>query len=345
MTTAIDQQDANLLVEEPKKYTFDEIVELVSSIQEQVASLDYRVTNKNFGSKIYQAKETIASKSRFIAGAKDDVVILDGQHPTYRIWAGSTDPETAPFSVDKFGNMIATSLDLSGYLQVGGALGDVQSVIGDLSDIDTDLGVITAGTLIGLTVIGGEVKTSSSGARVVMDGVNDQLAIYDTSRKRMYLDSDELVFINSSGSATAHLTASSYALDIDTTGGAWSGWTFNASYGVYFISGTTPVALFNNNGLTMQNAKSITGTGDILSSSNGVYDLGSSSNYWNRVYTQDLYFEGAGSDIFYPQRILWTGSTANPSGDGTMVYYDSGGTEGLRMQFGSSDFQFDATGV
>jgi len=261
------------------------------------------------------------------------------------IWMGAPDFASAPFSVDMSGNMVATSLDLSNYLQVGDALTDVQADIFDLSDIDTDLGTITAGTLIGLTVIGGDVKTSSSGARAQLNGTTDALEIYDASRKRMYMDSDELVFINSSGVETSHITASSYALDINTSGGAWSGWTFSSSYGVYFISGTTPVVLISNAGISMQNAKGISGTGNVLPSGSGTYDLGGTSNYWNRVYTQDLYFEGSGSDIFYPQRILWTASTANPSGDGTMVYYDSGGTEGLRMQFGGSDFQFDATAV
>jgi len=47
------------------------------------------------------------------------------------LWMGSEDFATAPFSVDMDGNMSATSLDLSDYLQVGEALDDLQ---GDIFD-------------------------------------------------------------------------------------------------------------------------------------------------------------------------------------------------------------------
>lgn len=91
-----------------------DLQDLVLQLQTQISGLDYRITNKNFGSKIYQAKDTIASKGRFITGYKDDVVIMDAQDPTWRLWVGTADPATAPFRVDKAGKMYATGAEISG---------------------------------------------------------------------------------------------------------------------------------------------------------------------------------------------------------------------------------------
>lgn len=124
------------------------------------------------------------------------------------LWLGAADFATAPFSVSMTGAMVATSLDLSNYLQVGQALGDVQSDIFDLSDINTDLGVITAGTLIGLEVRGGLIRTSTSGARVEIDGTTDSLEVFDSSgERRIMLDSDEIIFYDGTGAETGSLSA------------------------------------------------------------------------------------------------------------------------------------------
>lgn len=197
------------LVEENPIIAYPDLVAMVQNFQTQLESLDYRVTNKNFGSKLYQTKETIASKGRFIAGSKDDVVIMDGQHPLYRLWAGAADPADAPFSVDKDGNMIATSLDLSGYLQHGEALADIGTgnitgtyiasdaittpkiatnavtatkiSVATLSAISANIGSVTAGNITGVTITGGLLQTSSSGLRTVIDGSDDEIKFMNGS--------------------------------------------------------------------------------------------------------------------------------------------------------------------
>lgn len=224
------------------------------------------------------------------------------------IWLGAEQPEDAPFWVDMEGNMVATSLDLSSYLQVGDSLDDIQALIGDISDINSDLGTIVAGSLIGLTITGGVVRTSSSGARVVMDGDTDQLAVYDATRKRMYLDSDELVFINSSGTETAHLTASTYSLEIDTSGGAWAGWIFSPTYGVYFMSDTDVVAVISDAGISMNNGR------DIIMN---------------------------GGEITGIDEIVFDKTTRTPNADGEVLHYDNGSTQSMRVQMDGVDFTFD----
>lgn len=359
MATVIDRQDASLLVTDPPKYSFEEMVTMIEQFQDQLSSLDYRVTNKNFGSKIYQAKETISSKGRLIAGFGDQVVILDGQHPTYRIWAGNEDPALAPFSVDKLGNMVATSLDLSAYLQVGQSLTDLQGIITDISDINSDLGTIVAGNLVGITVTGGTVRTASSGTRVQMTGASASLEVYSGSTKRMQLNADTLSFYNSGGSETATIKASSFALDIGTTYAAYSGWSFNSSYGVYFQSGTTPVMLVHATGITMQSGAgaNIAMSGGAINSCgtitpNSGKTAGTSGSPFSEVHTTDLYVyddiimnNGASADISTIGDIFFGGQASNPTVDGQLRYYDSGGTEGFRTQLGGSDFQFDATAV
>jgi len=197
------------LVEGDSVIAYGDLVNLVSGFQDQLAELNYRVSNKNFGSKLYQSKETIASKGRFIAGARDDVVIMDGQHPLWRLWAGTEDPATAPFRVDKDGNMVATSLTITGYIPTGGALTDIGTgnitgtyiasdaittpkiaanaitatkiSVSTLSAISADIGTVTAGNINGLTITGGIVQTSSTGLRCVMDSSDDKVKFMNSS--------------------------------------------------------------------------------------------------------------------------------------------------------------------
>jgi hypothetical protein len=343
-----EEEIKSLLIEEQQTMSFDDLVARITEFQEQLQSLDYRVTNKNFGSKLYQTKETINTKSRFVAGAGDETVIIDAQHPTYRLWAGNEDPALAPFSVDKLGNMIATSLDLSTYLQVGEALSDVQADILGLDDISDDLGTIVAGNLVGVTVTGGTVRTAASGARVQMKGSSNTLEIYDTSRKRMELDGDSLYFYNSSGVNTASLTASSYALEIDARGAAFGGWLFNSSYGVYFSSGTVPIVLIADDGLHMDaTAGGDLFANDIFPNSGDYRDLGSSSAFWNRTYTTTLYMGGNiymdDNDVSGIDDLFFNANTSSPGSAGQMRYYASGGTYQMRVKVGTFVGSVDLT--
>ena len=138
------------------------------------------------------------------------------------LWLGGADFATAPFKVDMSGNITAATLDLSGFLSVGEALADVQADIFDLSDIDTDLGTIYAGNLIGITVTGGTIQTSSSGARVTITGSDDNIRIYDSSNnERMRLDQDEFFFYDASGNTRGKFYTSSTSLFLEGGQGGW----------------------------------------------------------------------------------------------------------------------------
>ena len=193
----------DLLISDEQPLSIQELSDLVLSFQDQLATLDQRTSAANFGSKIYQTKETIASKGRFIAGFQDDVAIMDGRDPTLRFWAGKADPATAPFRVDKDGNMFGASVTLTGYIEDGGAAADVNAnattiaggkitalsitasqiaagaitatkiSVSTLSAISADIGTITAGSISGITITGGTIQTASSGLRVVLSGTID----------------------------------------------------------------------------------------------------------------------------------------------------------------------------
>lgn len=215
---------------------YSELAQMVTNFQDQLQSLDYRVTNKNFGSKIYQTKETINSKSRFIAGAKDDVAIMDAQHPTYRLWIGAKDPTSAAFRVDKDGNATLNSVTLSGYLQIGDALTDIGSgnitstylgsnsvttdkiaansviaskiSVSSLSAISANIGSITAGTITGITITGGTVQTDSSGLRTVLGDGSDSIKFMNGGT--VYASITPFVFASGNGMIAQTITGDAY---------------------------------------------------------------------------------------------------------------------------------------
>lgn len=229
------------------------------------------------------------------------------------IWLGAADFASAPFSVDMAGNMTATSLDLSAYLQVGEALADVQSDIFDLSDIDTDLGVITAGSLIGLTITGGLIRTSSSGGRVEIDGVTDNIEIYDTGgTKRVELDNDELIFYNSSGAERGGITANTTEVYLSAlNGGNLHLEALGSSYTIIFSIAGVIRGYFTQQGLNMNNndilnidvlsgntntidftnSAEVTIDEEFSPSADNVHDLGEPSNIWNDIYVSDVNYD------------------------------------------------------
>lgn len=212
----MDNNNEDNLIQQDPVISYDDLVTMVTDFQERLQSLDYRVSNKNFGSKLYQAKETIASKGRFIAGAKDDVVIMDGQNPTYRLWAGAENPADAPFSVDKDGNVVLNSVSLDGYIPDGGALADIGAgnitgtyiandaittpkifanavtatkiLVSQLSAISADIGTVTAGNINGLTITGGLIQTSSTGLRTVLDSADDRIKFMNGGSTYGYIE-------------------------------------------------------------------------------------------------------------------------------------------------------------
>lgn len=342
-----DKSTPDLLEKDEQLIPYDELVDTVNKFQDQLQSLDYRVTNKNFGSKLYQTKETINSKARFIAGADDDVAILDAQHPTFRFWVGTKDPLTAPFSVDKDGNVIATSISLTGYIAVDGALDDIgagnitstylgtnsvttgkiaanavtatEIYVSTLSAISANIGTITAGTITGITITGGTIQTSSSGLRTVLDAADDKIkfmsgtTVYGSIFPYVYAGGSGVGFETTTADAFLYLQeGTTNSVSIGVTGG-----------GIFItttsISMSEDVEFNNNNLLTCGN----------IEASDTSSDIGEATTPFDHLYIRDIYMDA---------------QTANPSVDGQMRYYDSG-AEGLRMQFGGSDFQFDASGV
>ena len=233
------------------------------------------------------------------------------------LWLGSENFATAPFSVDMDGNMVATSLDLSGYLQVGEALADVG--IGNITGTYIASGAITTAKLSataidGMTITGALIRTSSSGGRVVLDDTTDSLMVYDTGgSKRLALDQDELTFYNASEVLMGTFYSSSNYVAINTASGA--------SLGIIFFHNATQIMAVTSAGLNMNQ--------DILVGS-GTINIGSSAAPFEDLYIDD---------------VRLTSQSANPTANGMLRYYNSGGTEGVRCQFGGSDFQFDATGV
>lgn len=233
------------------------------------------------------------------------------------LWAGAERFADAPFSVDWNGNMVATSLDLSGYLQIGEALSDIGA--GNITGTYIASGAITTSKLSataidGMTITGALIRTSSSGGRVVMDDSTDSLRVYDLSgNERMRLDADELTFYNASEVLMSTYKADSNYMRMETASGATLGF-------VFFHNGTQICAI-TSAGLNMNN--------DILVGS-GTINIGSSGSPFEDLFIDD---------------IRPTAQSSNPTSNGMLRYYSSGGTEGLRAQFGGSDFQFDATAV
>ena len=118
-----------------------------------------------------------------------------------RFWAGNADPTLAPFRVYENGDMVANSVTLTGYIATGGGEADVTSTLTQLSDLESNLGSITAGTITGALI-----RTSSSGSRVQLNDSTNTLQIYDSnSDLRAQSFSNGLEFYNNVGTAVGQL--------------------------------------------------------------------------------------------------------------------------------------------
>ena len=91
------------------------------------------------------------------AGVENEVAALSGKDPVYRIWAGHANPASAPFSVDKDGNLVASSATFGQYLT---KTGTGQTLTGDIQ-----LGV-------------SNVKIDGANKRILInDGTNDRVLV------------------------------------------------------------------------------------------------------------------------------------------------------------------------
>jgi len=74
--------------------------------------------------------DKISSATTITAGSGDNVGVLDGADATWRIYAGSATPSSAPFRVDQTGVLYASGATISGTITIGGG----SSGISNLSD-------------------------------------------------------------------------------------------------------------------------------------------------------------------------------------------------------------------
>ena len=58
--------------------------------------------------------------------------------------------------------------------------------VSTLSAITADVGTITAGSITGLTITGGTIRTSTSGARIELTAVGDDLTLYNSSGESLF---------------------------------------------------------------------------------------------------------------------------------------------------------------
>jgi len=194
---------------------------------------------------------------------------------------------------------------------------------GNLSAASGTLGTITAGSFNGCTITGGTIQTASSGARIKLDSTN-YLQAYDSSGYlRVKLTTDSLRFNNEGGTERGYIKANTSDIIIENNYGGYLILKAGASpYGIALYSGGNAIAVISTTGLVMQGTYGIslgseaTVDGVDISAhasnanahhsstssgitiypagcfpyTNGGYDLGSSSYYWNKVYCNYINF-------------------------------------------------------
>jgi len=237
------------------------------------------------------------------------------------LWLGAEDFASAPFSVDMEGNLVATSLDLSGFLQVGDALSDIG--LGNITGTYIANGTINtaklnATAINGMTITGALVRTSSSGRRVQLNKDTNTLQIFD-SAGNVRAESYENGFEFSTASET--------------------------TAGRIFIEST-----FNN--LQIQAVSSnllLTAVGDVLFApdNGGIQGFFSSTglhlNDELDMNGNDIDMDGG--NINYVNGMLFRARTSNPVIAGQFQYYNSGGTQRFQCQVGTFKGSVDLSAI
>lgn len=302
------------------------------------------------------------------------------------LWLGAARFEDAPFRVDMEGNITATSLDLSNFLEIGEALGDIgagnitstyiangaivtgklaaQAVTAAKIDV-TDLfaQTITAtGSITGLTLTGGIVRTASSGSRAQLNGATNSLQVYNGSTMRMQLAGEVLLFYNSSGTTTGSLYAGATGMLISADSGNLVLSTASSSKDVAIAISSSVVALFTNTVIGFDRdldmgGNDITSIGSLGLS--GGLTLGGNLNMggYDIVSLDDITCDDINADTLNASLLqlsgggyidnarafyFETGRSTNPSVSGEIRYYDSG-TKGFRGYVNGFRGQFDLT--
>lgn len=104
----------DLTIQTPPVMTQEQMIESITKLQGDVSSFMTRYNSKYFGNKSYADGKTIMSKGSQEVGANNDILILDGQNTTYRMWAGNATAASAPFRVTKAGALYAGGALLTG---------------------------------------------------------------------------------------------------------------------------------------------------------------------------------------------------------------------------------------
>ena len=226
------------------------------------------------------------------------------------IWLGAEQFASAPFRVDMQGNLVANSVTLSGYLQVGEALGDVQDNITGLSQIESNLGSITAGTITGVTITGGTLQTATSGRRVkISSSPANKIEFYDSSTLYGVLEADRVgtdgyinlvaqdegaglsIYTGVGASLFSSISIFSNGGSFDSSGNASNGFqTITGKYGGYFqIYGDGSAVDRISTDLRVENSW--------LPHDSATYDLGSTTYKWRDGHFSRDVFVGDDLDV------------------------------------------------
>jgi len=94
----------------------------------------------------------------------------------------------------------------------------------------------------------------------------------------------------------------------------------------------------------LSNLSSVSINASLLFDSNNSYDVGSSSNYARSVYANSIEIR-TGGYVNNPRAIYFESQTGSPSVGGEMRYYNSGGTQQMRVKVGTFVGSIDLTAV
>ncbi|WP_028022243.1 phage tail protein [Enterovibrio calviensis] len=124
----------------------------------------------------------VASNTKIIAGQGNTAVIMDGQSYTHRLYAGSTNPNSAPFSVTKEGKLYAQEAEIHGaiYASRGTFSGRIEASEGFFT------GQLTGNSIIGGRIQGGSIDGSVITGSEIYTGTTYYLCMGDNSATRNY---------------------------------------------------------------------------------------------------------------------------------------------------------------
>lgn len=230
------------------------------------------------------------------------------------LWLGADNFADAPFSVDMDGNIIATTLSLSGYIPTGGALTDIG--LGNITGTYIASGAITTAKLSataidGMTITGALIRTSSSTTRVQLNDATNSLEVRKSGVVRVSLDDDEIGFYNSSAAKLGYMsTPTATNFYIGATNGNYLVLEAEGSvYSIIFKVSGTQKGYFSSSGLTLDD--------DLNMNSNDITAVRSLTLNPRNITNSSLTAAGmianttnSGNDMFVgrPGNGTWTGS-------------------------------------